>query len=203
MKKLTKAIIATTAILGVAALPVQGGPHHHHGYYHGSNGVRLAADIVDLVRAVVAPPVVIHETTAPAVVQPTYVQPTVVQPVVQQPTVVQPVVQQPTVIQPGVQVVPAAPVIIQPAPVVEVTPTYSYRYYEGALLPYWRDWYYRDNSWVWGGRGPRPAPPAWRPHHNPRPHGGMHAPPPPPHGGMHAPPPPPHGGPGHHGPGRR
>lgn len=161
MNNKTTALIVLAAVCGFAAIPAQAGPHHDP-YYHHSNGVRLATDIVNLVKTVVTPPVVIHEAPV-QVVQPQVVQPTVVQP---------------AVVAPGVPVVvPAAPTVIQAPPVVEVTPSYTYRYYNGALVPYYENWYYVDNTWNWVGRGPRPAPPTWRPHHNPNFRGAV----PPPH----------------------
>lgn len=71
-------------------------PHHHH-HHGGSDGVRLAADIVGLVGASVnllAPrPAAVVVPAQPAVVVPA--EPVMVQQPVQQPVVQQPVVQQP------------------------------------------------------------------------------------------------------------
>ena len=106
------------AIAMLLAVPVLAGPHHHHhgGYHHGgfhhggyhhhyhggSSGVRLAADIVNLVHSVVAPPVVVAPAPAPVVVAP-------------EPVVVAP---------------PPPPVVVAPRPIYYAPPRYyHYRHY--------------------------------------------------------------------------
>ena len=82
-------VAVATALMGTAAYAGpprhhHGGGHHHHGYYR-NDGLGLAAGIVDLVRTVIAPPVVV----APAPVRCVETVPVVVAPapVVYRPTV--------------------------------------------------------------------------------------------------------------------
>ena len=67
-----------------------------------------------------------------------------------------------------VVVAPApAPVAVAPAPVV--IPNYGYGWWQGVWVPCYNNWYWYRNSWVWGGRGPRPVPPRWVPDFRRRP----------------------------------
>ena len=67
-----------------------------------------------------------------------------------------------------VVVAPApAPVAVAPAPVV--IPNYGYGWWQGVWVPCYNNWYWYRNSWVWGGRGPRPVPPRWAPDFRRRP----------------------------------
>ena len=142
-------IAAGLLFTGTASL-IAGPPDHHHHHHHdgGSSGVRLATDIVNLVRSVVEPrPVVVAPAPAPA-----------------------PVVVAPAPAPAPVVVAPApapAPVVVEPAPAA-----YEYRYYNGAYVVYYNGWYWYNNSWIWGSRGAPPPRPYWRPrpgyyHHHP------------------------------------
>lgn len=111
-------------------------------------------------------------------------------------------------------VAPAPAVVVAPPPAPAVIPSYSFGYYNNVYVPMYNGWYYYENVWCWGGRGPRPMhPPRWIPprhHHRPAPPPPPRpAPPPPqyhhraPRGGHHAPPPPPRHGGGYNRHGRR
>ena len=80
---------------------------------------------------------------------------------------------------------------VAPPPVV--IPNYGYGWWQGVWVPCYNNWYWYRNSWVWGGRGPRPVPPRWVPdfrrrpmppppriHHRPAPPPVHHRPAPPP-----------------------
>lgn len=179
-KNIWKVTFVLAALFAVQC--VIAGPHHHR--KDDGRGVRLATDIVNLVKAVVLPP------PAPVVVTPA-------------PAVVTPA---PVVVAPA-----PAPVVVTPAPVTVAPPAViNYGYYNNVYVPCYNGWYYYGNVWCWGGPGRRPPhPPAWRPphrHHRP-------APPPPPRYRRPVAPPPPayrHGGrptpparAPHHGGGRR
>lgn len=130
--------IAVCAVTLFAVQYVFGAPPPHR-HKDDGRGVRLATDIVNLVKAVVLPP------PAPVVVAPA---PAVVAPA---PAVVAPA---PAVVAP-VEVVPAA---------VTVPATITYGYYNNVYVPCWNGWYFYNNVWCWGGHGRRPPhPPAWRP----------------------------------------
>ena len=58
-----------------------------------------------------------------------------------------------------VYVVPA-PAVAQP---VVVIPEYGYGWWNGVWVPRYQDWYWYHGTWVWGGTGMRPVPPAWAP----------------------------------------
>ncbi|MCQ2352137.1 MAG: hypothetical protein MJ033_01500 [Victivallaceae bacterium] len=80
------------AVVGCAAFAVMAGPHGCGGHHHGSDGVRLATDIVDLVGAslnILAPRTVVTTPVVTPVVAP--VAPVVTVPAVA-PVVVRPVV---------------------------------------------------------------------------------------------------------------
>ena len=96
----------------------------------------------------------------------------------------------------------AAPVVVAPAPVV--IPNYGYGWWQGVWVPCYNNWYWYQNCWVWGGRGPRPVPPRWVPdfrrrpmpppprvHHRPAPPPVHYRPAPPPRVHHHRPAPPP------------
>ena len=88
----------------------------------------------------------------------------------------------------------AAPVVVAPAPVV--IPNYGYGWWQGVWVPCYNNWYWYQNCWVWGGRGPRPVPPRWVPDFRrrpmPPPPRVHHRPAPPPVHYRPAPPPPRH-----------
>ena len=156
----------TSSATGLIAGPPPPDYHHHH--HGGSSGVRLATDIVNLVRAAVAPSAVV---VAPA-----------------------PVVVAPAPAPAPVVVAPApapAPVVVAPAPApVVVAPpvsSYEYRYYNGSYVVYYDGWYWYNNSGVWGRRGAPPPRPHWHPrpgHYHPH-HPGHRPPPPPPRHGRY------------------
>ena len=103
MKKNTKVLmVAAFMVIGCAAFAGPHGRHHHHR----RDGLDLAAGIVNLVRAVVAPPVVV---APPAVVAP------------------------PVVVAPPAVVAPP-PVVVAPPPVV-VAPPPRYHHYRPAPPP--------------------------------------------------------------------
>ena len=54
---------------------------------------------------------------------------------------------------------PPAPVVVQPV----VIPEYGYGWWQGVWVPRYQDWYWYHGTWVWGGSGMRPVPPAWAP----------------------------------------
>lgn len=89
-------------VMGLCALPAMAG--HHHGHHH-NNGVRLAADIVNLVGNVLRLPAAV---IAPAPV----------------------VVTQPTVVAPAAVAAPA-PVLVVPPPVYHYRPAPPPRYHRG------------------------------------------------------------------------
>ena len=134
-------------LLAAGALLIAGAPYlqaRDHG-----EGVRLAADIVNLVKTVVSPPPTVV-VTAPAPVAVPVPAPAPV----------------------AVPVPAPAPVAVPvPAPAV---PAFTYGYYNNVYVPAYNGWYYYGNVWCWGGRGPRPPhPPRWIPpprrhHHYPR-----------------------------------
>lgn len=151
-KQTTKEVVMTRNILiagitagflftGSASLLAQRPDHYPHHRDSGSSGVRLATDIVNLVRSVVEPrPVVVAPAPAPVVVAPAPA---------------------PVVVAPA-----PAPVVVTPVP-----SSYEYRYYNGAYVVYYNGWYWYNNSWIWGRRGAPPPRPHWRPapHHYHRP----------------------------------
>ena len=117
-----------------------------------SNGIQLAADIVNLVRAVIEP------RPAPVIVKPA---PTVVEKTV--------VVEKPVVVASTPKVVTATPgtVIVTGAEEVGI-PEYSYVLYGEEYIPYYDGWLFYHDEWHWGRTEPRPlAPPKWMPppHH--------------------------------------
>ena len=115
MKKLIIGTLGAAVML--FAIPETMAGHHRH---HHNDGLHLAAGIVHLVKAVVAP-------TPPVVVQPApVVAPAPV--VVQQPVVAPaPVVVQPQVVAPAPVVVAPAPVVLQQPVVVQTAPRYYHR----------------------------------------------------------------------------
>ena len=119
----------------------------------------------------------------------------------------------PVVAAPPPVVAAPPPVVVAPPPVV--IPNYGYGWWQGVWVPCYNNWYWYRNSWVWGGRGPRPVPPRWVPdfrrrpmpppprvhhprpapppvHHRPAPPRVHHRPAPPPVHYRPAPPPPRH-----------
>ena len=108
-----------------------------------SNGIQLAADIVNLVRAIVEP------LPAPVVVAPP------------EPVVTKEVVTKEVVTVPGAVIVTETETEI---------PEYSYILYEDEYIPYYEGWLYYRDVWHWVGAEPRPAaPPKWAPPHRPGP----------------------------------
>ena len=104
-----------------------------------SNGIQLAADIVNLVRAIVEP------LPAPVVVAPP------------EPVVTKQVVTKEVVTVPGAVVVTETETEL---------PEYSYILYEDEYIPYYEGWLYYRDVWHWAGAEPRPAaPPRWAPPH--------------------------------------
>ena len=118
-----------------------------------------------------------------------------------------------TAVAPPPVVAAPPPVVVAPPPVV--IPNYGYGWWQGVWVPCYNNWYWYRNSWVWGGRGPRPVPPRWVPdfrrrpmpppprvhhprpapppvHHRPAPPRVHHRPAPPPVHYRPAPPPPRH-----------
>ena len=73
----------------------------------------------------------------------------------------------PVVVAPPPVVVAPPPVVVAPPPVV--IPNYGYGWWQGVWVPCYNNWYWYRNSWVWGGRGPRPVPPRWAPDFRRRP----------------------------------
>ena len=62
---IVKKIVCGIAVAGIAVVPAMAGEHggHHHG---GNDGVRLAAEIIGVVRQALAPtPVVVHHPAPP------------------------------------------------------------------------------------------------------------------------------------------
>ena len=104
-------------------------------------------------------------------------------------------------------VAPPPPRVVVPPPRPVVIPNYGYGWWQGVWVPCYQSWYWYNGAWVWGGRGPRPVPPAWAPdphrrpvppppvHHRPAPPPRVHHPAPPPR--VHHPAP----APRHHQPG--
>ena len=114
-----------------------------------TNGIRLATDIVNLVRAIVEP------RPAPVIVEapPTVVKKTVV------------VETAPTVVAATPKVITTAPgtVIVTGAEEVDL-PEYSYVLYEDEYIPYYEGWLFYHDEWHWTRTEPRPiAPPRWTP----------------------------------------
>lgn len=65
---ITRKIVCGIVLAGITVLPAMAGGHggDHHRHDRGNDGVRLAAEIVGLVRNVLAPaPVVVHHTPPP------------------------------------------------------------------------------------------------------------------------------------------
>ena len=157
-----------------------------------SNGIQLAADIVNLVRAVIEPrpaPVVVappaERTVTTKVVTSTPV-------VTTTPVVVEtvPAETAPVVVEtvPVVTTTPATTIVTGATKVTEVTevvtvPEFTYTYFYGQYVPYYDGWYFYANDWIWGGIGPRPARPRWTP--PPRPRTIVVTPRPQPHGPEH------------------
>ena len=114
-----------------------------------TNGIRLAADIVNLVRAVIEP------RPAPVIVEPT---PTVVEKTI--------VVEKPVVVASTQKVVTTTPpgtIIVTGAEEVGI-PEFSYVLYEDEYIPYYEDWLYVEDEWYWVGTGTPPiTPPRWTP----------------------------------------
>ena len=138
-----KKTINKTLVIGVAftaaviLAPATFARDHHDP--RPSNGIQLAADIVNLVRAVIEPrpaPVIVE--APPAVVEKTVV--------VEAP----PAVVEKTVVVTGTETV--------------TIPEYSYVLYEDEYIPYYEGWLYYRDIWQWVGREPRPAAqPRWKP----------------------------------------
>ena len=63
---------------------------------------------------------------------------------------------------------PPEPVVVA-APATVVIPEYGYDWWQGTLVPRYQDWYWYHGTWVWGGHGRRPVPPAWAPDFKRRP----------------------------------
>ena len=153
MKTLNKTLAigaAFTAAVILTPAAFAQGPHHGP---PPSNGIQLAADIVNLVRAVFEP------RPAPVIVTP---RERVVETKV--------VTTTPTVVT-TTPVVTSTPVVVTTTPTTAVItetvttiPEYSYGYYCGEYVPYYEGWFYYADAWIWGGIGPRPpAPPRWAP----------------------------------------
>ena len=146
------AALTATVILTPAAFARE--THHEPAY-----GIRLATDIVNLVRAIVEPrpaPVIVE--TAPAVVEKTVIVETA-----------------PAVVATTQQVVTAAPgTVIVTGTETATVPEYSYILYEDEYIPYYEGWLYYHDVWHWIGAEARPAaPPRWKPeahHHAPAHH---------------------------------
>ena len=123
-----------------------------------SNGIQLATDIVNLVRAVIEP------RPAPVIVEPA---PTVVEKTV--------VVEKPVVVAttPKAVTTTQGTVIVRGAEEV-VIPDYDYVLYEDEYIPYYEGWLFWHDEWHWVGTEPRPAAhPRWTPpprHSDHRPH---------------------------------
>ncbi len=192
MKKFLMAALTGMALLPVMEVMAQCCPPDRDPYKGTVGGVRLAADIVDLVGSVFAPrAVVVAPAPAPVVVAPA---PVVVAPapvvVVPEPVVVQqPVTTTTTVVQqPGVTTTttvvqqPGTTMVVQ-QPAAVAVPTYTYAYYNNVYVPYYAGWYYYGNRWCWGRPGPPPRMPQWRP--SPRPGPGPGPGPSPYYGGGH------------------
>ena len=113
-----------------------------------ANGIQLATDIVNLVRAVIEP------RPAPVIVKPA---PTVVEKTV--------VVETGPAVVATQEVVTTVPgtVIVTGAEEIDI-PEYSYVLYEDEYIPYYDGWLYIGDEWYWAGIEPRPAaPPRWAP----------------------------------------
>ena len=95
-----------------------------------SNGIQLATDIVNLVRAVLAP------APAPVIVAPP-----------------EPVVTTQTVVVPATK---TATVIVTDADTAAI-PNYGYILYQDEYIPYYEGWIYHHDLWHWIGSGPRPG----------------------------------------------
>ena len=147
----TKKTINKTFVIGAAltaAVTFVPAAYARETYHEPANGIQLATDIVNLVRAIVEPlpPPVIVETP------PTVVEKTVV-------------VEKPVVVATAPTVVTAEPrtVIVTGAETVTI-PEYSYILYEDEYIPYYEGWLYYHDIWHWIGAKPRPiAPPRWKP----------------------------------------
>ena len=178
MKRFVMAALTGLALLPVMEAMAQGyppPPPNRDPYKGTSGGVRLAADIVDLVGSLFAPRAVVVAPVSPppVVVQ----QPPVV---IQQPVTTTTIVQQPAgvaVQQPTVTIIQQPAVVVQ-QPATVVIPAYTYAYYNNVYVPYYAGWYFYGGRWYWGRPGPAPRPPQWRPNPGPPPRGG-------PHGGYH------------------
>ena len=130
------AAVTAAAILAPAAFAQgpHGGPPPRP-----SNGIQLAADIVNLVLAVIEP------RPAPVIVAPR-----------ERVVTTQVVTTTPTV----VTTTPATTVVTEAVTI----PEYSYSFFYGEYVPYFEGWFYYSDAWIWGGIGPRPpAPPRWAP----------------------------------------
>ena len=157
MKTLNKTLAIGAAVTAAVILtPAAFAQGPHHGPPRPSNGIQLAADIVNLVRAVFEP------RPAPVIVAPR--ERVVETKVVTTPPVV---TTTPTV----VTTTPATTIVT--GAVTTTIPEYTYGYYYGEYVPYYEGWFYYADAWIWGGIGPRPpAPPRWAPpprRHNPPP----------------------------------
>ena len=163
----TKKTINRTLAIGAAltaAVILTPAAHARETHHEPANGIQLATDIVNLVRAIVEPlpPPVIVEAP-PVVVEKTVI--------VEKPVVV---TTTPKVVTTTPTVVAAAPaagtVIVTGAEAVTV-PEYSYILYEDEYIPYYEGWLYYGDVWQWVGTEPRPAaPPRWKPEtHRPDP----------------------------------
>ena len=166
MKTLNKTLAIGAALTAAVILtPAAFAQGPHHGPPRPSNGIQLAADIVNLVRAVFEPrpaPVIVTPrervvetkvvTTAPVVTTTPVVTAT--------PTVVTTT----PVVTPTPVVVTTTPTTAVVTETVTTIPEYSYGYYCGEYVPYYEGWFFYSDAWIWGGIGPRPpAPPRWAP----------------------------------------
>ena len=147
MKTFKKTFVIGAAIVAAAILAPAAFAQGRHGPPpRPSNGIQLAADIVNLVRAVIEP------RPAPVIVAPRERIITTTPVITTTPTVV---------------TTPTTTTVV-----TEAIPEYSYSYYFGEYVPYYEGWFYYADDWIWGGIGPRPpAPPRWAPprHGNPPP----------------------------------
>ena len=150
----TKKTINRTLAIGAAftaaviLAPATTFAHDHH--EPPTNGIRLATDIVNLVRAIVEP------RPAPVIVEapPRVVEKTVV--VETKPVVVATTKKVVTTTPPGT-------VIVTGAEAVGI-PEFSYILYEEEYIPYYDGWIFYRDEWHWAKPEPRPAVrPRWTP----------------------------------------
>ena len=160
----TKKTINRTLVIGAAltaAVTLTPAVYARETHHEPANGIQLATDIVNLVRAIVEP------LPAPVIVEapPTVIEKTVV---VEKPVVVEKTV----VVATAPKVVTTTPTTVIVTGTKAVTiPEYSYLLYEDEYIPYYEGWIYYRDIWHWIGAEPRPpAPPRWKPeahHHGP------------------------------------